>query len=217
MTREKSWWRSRTHLLLMMHWESAECMRHRKPIWKHSKKRAVIHCRWDRKKAKYLYSFSHTYTALHKHTNTTDTTNTYTTSTERLHRSNTHCHNRPHTVNLSDNAQRPDAHQQLSEEPPGKGRGGPNQGSRRGRIDPGPELNPGSEAAVSQTNTNTTNKDKRRKTHSRQTSESNGQFGQDLTIVFWNIQGFHCNKNLLIAPIEHKQPDIILLQETLTH
>ena len=147
--------------------------------------------------------------ALQKHQHkTTDTTNTYTTNTDRLHYSNTHGYNRPHALKLPDNEPRPDSHQRIGEGPYGKGRWGPNQGSRRGRIATYPELNAGSDAAVSHTYTNTTNKDKTRKTYSSRTSENNWQFGRYLAIVSWNIRGFHCNKNLLIAAIEHKQPDI---------
>ena len=126
-------------------------------------------------------------------------------------------HSRPYTVNFHGNAQRPGS-DPSAHRPAVKGRGGPNQGPGRGRIDPGLGLDPGSGAEISQNNTiNTANSTNKTKTHkTTHPSERKGQLGRDLNIISWNIRGFHCNKNILIATIEDKQPNILLLQETLT-
>lgn len=37
-----------------------------------------------------------------------------------------------------------------------------------------------------------------------------------ITIISWNIRGFHSNKNLLLAAVQERTPEVIILQETLT-
>jgi hypothetical protein len=148
------------------------------------------------------------------HTATDNTcTNNADNNTDRPHHSNTHGHTRPYAVHIHGYAKRPGSDPETAQRPAVKGREGPNQGPGRGRIEPGLGLDPGSGARVSQNNT----PDKTKTHKTTHPSESKGQLGRDLNIISWNIRGFHCNKNSLIAAIQDKQPDIVLLQETLTN
>jgi len=151
---------------------------------------------------------------LHTATDNTCTNNADTNNNkDRPHHSNTHGHTRPYAVNIHGYAKRPGSDPDTAQRLAVKGREGPNQCPGRGRIEPGLGLDAGSGAGVSQNNT----PDKTKTHKTTHHSESKWQLGRDLNIISWNIRGFHCNKNILIADIEDKQPDILLLQETLTN
>ena len=170
-------------------------------------------------------------------TNNTDTNNTDTNNTDRHHHSHTNGHTRPHAITNANDENCPGSDPESARPPGGKGGKGPKQGPERPEFDPGSGLDPGSGAEFcqknkqknrNQTNKNnkTTNihgqtgsdkqKNRNQTNKNNKTINSNGQTGSDLTIISWNIQGFKSNKNLLIAAIENKEPDIILLQETFT-